>query len=163
MVNKKPLHLFLGIVLILVGALLGLIVARGAFNLLRKTAGPSDAWLIGGLALFASAGVFCVWIGTREFQRATGQEVRKPQFRWGRMLAGTCLVFSSLKSHIAPSPNAFKADNPAEAAGMLMVTVFIVLAGLGLIASSFKSLKSKPQLNPPPENSSGPGENMRVS
>ena len=36
MTNKKPIHLVLGIVLILLGALFGLIVAKVTFNLIRN-------------------------------------------------------------------------------------------------------------------------------
>jgi hypothetical protein len=36
MANKNPLHLFLGIVLILLGALFGLIVAKVTFNVIRS-------------------------------------------------------------------------------------------------------------------------------
>src|SRR5579859_8155639 len=111
MANKKSLHFFLGIVLILLGAWFGLVVARTALTLIRNTEGFSNPWLIGNLVLRIGLGAFCVWMGSREFQRATGQDVKEPRFRWGRMLAGTWLVFSSLESHIAPSPNAFKADN----------------------------------------------------
>jgi membrane protease YdiL (CAAX protease family) len=163
MSGKKSLHLFWGVVFILIGGLLGLIVAQAIFNLVRKLGGPSDPWLIGGLVLLGALCAFCVWMSTREFQRATGQEVRKLTLRWARMLAGICMVFISLKSHIAPSPNALKADNPGEAAGMLMATVFMVLIGLWLAASSFKPRKPKPQLNPTLENSSAQGENMRLS
>jgi uncharacterized membrane protein len=145
MANKKSLHFFLGIVLILLGAWFGLIAARAAFNLIRNIERFSNPWLIGSLVLWTASGAFCVWMGTREFQRATGQNVKKPTFRWGRMLAGTYLVFVSLASHVAPSPNAFKADNEAQAAGMLIATILMVLVGLLLIASSFKARKSQSQ------------------
>jgi hypothetical protein len=101
MSGKKSLHLFWGVVLILIGALLGLIVARAIFNLVRKLRGPSDPWLIGGLVLLSALCAFCVWMGTREFQRATGQEVRKPTLRWGRMLAGICMVHLLEVTHCA--------------------------------------------------------------
>ncbi len=144
MANKKSLHFFLGIVLILLGAWFGLVVARTALTLIRNTEGFLNPWLIGNLVLRIGLGAFCVWMGSREFQRATRQDVKEPRFRWGRMLAGTWLVFSSLESHIAPSPNAFKADNDAQAAGMLIATIVMVLAGMFLIAYSFKPRKSQP-------------------
>ncbi|HLK08350.1 MAG TPA: hypothetical protein VKV30_10420 [Candidatus Angelobacter sp.] len=146
MSNKKPLHLFLGIVLICLGAWFGFIAARATFNLIRNTEGFSNPWLIGILVLWTASGAFCIWMGTREFQRATGQNVKKPTFRWGRMLAGIYLVFVSLKSHVAPSPNAFTADNDAQAAGMLIATIIMILVGLVLIASSFTARKSQSQL-----------------
>src|SRR5438309_6947627 len=123
MTNKKPLHLFLGIVLILLGALFGLIVAKVTFNLIRAPGRFSTPWLIGEQVLRIGLGAFCVWIGSREFERATGHEVKEPGFRWGRMLAGIWLVFFSLKSHFLPNTNTFKADNDAEAAGMLIGTM----------------------------------------
>jgi len=162
MANKKPLHLFLGIVLILLGALFGLVVAKVTFNLIRNPGDFSNRWLIGDLILRIALGAFCVWIGSREFQRATGQDVKKPRFHWGRMLAGTWLVFSSLESHIAPSPNAFKADNDAQAAGMLMATILMVLVGLWLIAASFKPRKSQAQLEPVSESNSAQDDNIRA-
>jgi hypothetical protein len=162
MANKKYLHLFLGIVLILLGGWFGLIVGTVTFNLIRDPGRFSNPWLMGGLVLRVGLGAFCVWIGSREFQRATGQQVRKPRFRWGRMLAGASLVFISLQSHISPGPNAFKAENDAQAGGMLMAATLMVLVGLWLIASSFKARKSQPQLEPVSENSSAQGENIRV-
>jgi hypothetical protein len=144
--NKKSLHFLWGIILILLGAWFGFIVARATFNLIRNPGGFSNPWLIGDLLFLIMWSIFSVWVGNREFQRATGQDVRKPQFRWGRMLAGASLVFRSLESHIAPSPSAFKADNDAEAAGMLMATILMILGGLWLIAASFKPRKSQAQL-----------------
>jgi hypothetical protein len=144
MANKKPLHLFLGIVLILLGALFGLIVAKVTFDVIRNPGRFLNPWLIGEQVVRIGLGTFCVWIGRREFQRATGQDVKEPRFRWGRMLAGTWLVFYSLESHIAPSPNDLKADNESEAAGMLIATMLTVLAGMFLIAYSFKPRKSQP-------------------
>jgi cytochrome bd-type quinol oxidase subunit 2 len=145
MTNKKPLHLFLGIVLIFLGAWCGLTVARVIFNLIRNPGGFSNPWVTGNLVLRIGLAAFCVWIGSREFQRATGQDVKKPKFRWGRMLAGASLVFMSLGSHFSPSPNAYKAENEAQAAGMLIATMLMVLVGLLLIASSFKARKSQSQ------------------
>ena len=141
MANKKPLHLFLGIVLICLGAWFGLTVARVVFNLIRDPSGFSNPWLTGNLVLRIGWGAFCVWIGSREFHRATGQVVKEPRFRCGKMLAGASLVFVSLGSHFSPSPNAYKADNEAQAAGMLMATILMVLVGLWLIGSSFKARK----------------------
>lgn len=146
MAKKKSLHLFFGIVLVLLGAWFGYIVARFIFYLVRNPGGFSNRWLIGDLPLLIAWSIFSVWVGSREFQRATGQDVGKPRFRWGKMLAGVTLVFRSLESHIAPSPNAFKADNDAQAAGMLMATILMVLVGLWLMAASFKSRKSQSQL-----------------
>ena len=157
MANKKSVHFFLGIVLVLLGAWFGFIVARAAFNLIRNIEGFSNLWLIGDLVIRIGLAAFCVWMGTREFQRATGQDIKTPKFRWGRMLAGTWLVLSSLESHIAPSPNAFKADNESEAAGMLIATMLMVLAGMFLIAYSFKPRKSQP-LETMSQNNSAQGE-----
>jgi hypothetical protein len=144
MANKKPLHLFLGIVLILLGALFGLIVAKVTFNVIRNPRLFSNPWLIGEQILRIGLGAFCVWIGSHEFQRATGQNVKEPRFRWGMMLAGIWLVFFSLKSHFLPNTNTFKADNDAEAAGMLIATIVMVFVGFWLIASSFRPRKSQP-------------------
>lgn len=162
MANKKPLHLFLGIVLIFLGAWFGFIAARVIFNLVRNPGGFSNPWLIGNLLLRIALAAFCIWMASREFQRATGQNIKLPKFRWGRMLAGTWLVFSSLESHIAPSPSALKADNESQAAGMLIATISMALVGLWLIASSFKARKSQSQLEPVSENSSAQGENISV-
>jgi hypothetical protein len=145
MTSKKPLHLFLGIVLILLGALFGLAVAKVTFNFIQNPGHFSKPWLIGEQVLRIGLGAFCVWIGSRQFQRATGHEVKMPRVRWGRMLAGTWLVFFSLESHFAPSPNALRADNESEAAGMMIATMLAVLAGMLLVAYSFKPQKSQSQ------------------
>lgn len=158
MAKKKSLHLFLGIVLILLGAWFGLIAARAAFNLIRNTEGFSNPWLIGILVLWTASGAFCIWMGTREFQRATGQNVKKPTFRSGRILAGTYLVFVSLKSHVASSPNAFKADNEAQAAGMLLATILMLLVGMCLVAYSVKPRKSQSQIESISKSNSAQGE-----
>jgi hypothetical protein len=110
MANQKPLHLFFGIVLVILGGAFGLVVAAGAFVSIRSANMP-DLSKMGRLIIFAALGAFCIWNGTNEFRRATGQEVNKPKFRWGRLLAGTYILFFSLNSHFAPSPNALKADN----------------------------------------------------
>jgi hypothetical protein len=57
------------------------------------------------------------------------------------MLAGTGLVFVSLASHFSPSPNAYKAENDAQAAGMQGATILMVLVGLFLVGYSFKPRK----------------------
>jgi cytochrome bd-type quinol oxidase subunit 2 len=146
MATKKPLHLFLGIILIFLGALIGFLMAGVTFNFIRNPDRFTTPWLIGEQVLRIGLGAFCVWMGSREFQRATGQDVKMPRVRWGRMLAGTWLLFFSLKSHISPSPNDLKADNDAEASGMLIATILMVSVGLWLIAASFKPRKSQAQL-----------------
>ncbi len=151
MANKKALHFFLGIILICLGAWFGLTVARVIFKLIRNPGGFSNPWLTGNLVLRIGLGAFCVWIGSREFQRATGQVVKEPRFRWGRMLAGASLVFVSLWSHFSPSPNAYKAENEAQASGMLMATILMVLVGLWLTISSFKGRKSQSGFKSTPE------------
>lgn len=161
MANKKPLHLFLGIVLILPGALFGLIVAKVISNLIGNPGGFLNPWLIGEQVVRIGLGIFCVWIGSREFQRATGQEVKEPRFHWGRMLAGTYLVFFSLKSHFSPSPKDLKANNDAEAAGMMMATILMMLAGMLLVAYSVKPRKSQP-LEGISQNNSDQAKNVRV-
>lgn len=145
MSNRKPLHLFFGIVLVISGAVLALLVMRICFHSIRDRVLP-DYWLAGGMALYILLGAFCVWIGANEFRRATGQLVRKPNFRWGRLLAGTYFVFFSLNSHFAPGPNGYKADNDAQAFGMLMSTILMVIIGLVLMALAFKPRKAEPAL-----------------
>ena len=162
MANKKPLHLFLGIVLILLGALFGLAAAKVTFDVIRNPGRFLNPWLIGEQVVRIGLGTFCVWMGTREFQRATGQEVKEPGFRWGRMLAGIWLVFSSLKSHYSPNPNDLKADNEAQAAGMLIATIAMTLAGMLLFAYSFKPRKSQAQLEPVSESNSTQDGNIRA-
>jgi hypothetical protein len=158
MTNKKPLHLFLGIVLICLGAWFGLTVARVVFNLIRNPGGFTNPWLSGSLVLRIALGAFCVWIGSREFQRATGQVLKDPRFRWGKMLAGAILAFVSLASHFSPSPNAYKAENEAQAGGMLMATILMVLVGLFLVGYSFKPRKSRSQPEQLSKSNSAQGE-----
>jgi hypothetical protein len=161
MAKKKPLHLFLGIVLILLGAFFGLILAKITFNVIRNPGLFWNPWLIGEQILRIGLGAFCVWLGSREFQRATGRDVKTPRFRWGRMLAGTWLVFSSLESHFLPSHNVFKADNEAQAAGMLMAAISMVLVGLWLVGSSFGTRKPQP-VDAISQSNSDQAENARV-
>jgi hypothetical protein len=71
--------------------------------------------------------------------------VLKSKFRWGKLLAGAFIAFFALESHFVPSPNALKADNAAQAAGMQGATILMVLAGLALMAFAFKPRKSAPQ------------------
>jgi hypothetical protein len=159
--NKKSLHFFWGIVLILLGAWFGFIVARVTFNLIRNPGGFPSPWLIGNLLLLITWSIFSVWVGSREFQRATGQKVKEPRFRWGRMLAGIYLVFGSLKSHFSPNPNDLKADNESQAVGMRIATLLMVLAGMLLVAYSFKPRKSQP-LEEISQSNSDHTENVRV-
>jgi hypothetical protein len=133
MKNRKLLHLFFGIVLVMLGALTSLAASRTVFAYIRAGILP-DLWGTGGVILDILLAAFCVWIGTNEFKRATGQEVVKTRFRWGRLLAGVCLVFFSLSSHLKPSPDALKADNDAQAAGMLVATISLVVLGVVLVA-----------------------------
>jgi FtsH-binding integral membrane protein len=162
MASNKSLHLFLGIVLICLGSLLGLAVAKVTFNFIRNPDRFSTQWLIGEQVLRIGLGAFCVWIGSREFQRATGQVVKEPRLRWGRMLAGTWLVFFSLESHFSPSPRALRADNESEAAGMLIATMLVVFAGMLLVAYSFKPQKSQSQVEPISESNPTQDDNMRA-
>ena len=144
MAVRKSVHLFLGIVLLLVGALTELVVARAAFTLARRSGGL-DPWMIGGLILFAALGAFFIWIGNNEFKRSSGQTVRKSKFSWGKLLAGAFIAYFALESHFVPSPNALKADNAAQAAGMQGATILMVLSGLALMAFAFKPRESTPQ------------------
>lgn len=153
--------MFLGIILICLGAGVGFIVARILFNLIRTSGGFENRWMIGYPVLCTALGTFCVWMGSREFQRASGQEVKEPGFRWGRMLAGIWIVFSSLKSHYSPSPNALKADNDSEAAGMLIATIAMTLAGMLLIAYSVKPRKPQP-IEAVSQSDSDQAENVRI-
>lgn len=146
MTIRKTLHFFCAIILILLGAWFGFIVARTAFNLIRSSELFSNPWFIGNLVLSAILGAFCVWMGSREFQRGTGQNVKQPRFRWGRMLAGTYLVFSSLEAQFSPSAGALKAENADQEFGMRIATIFMVLAGMFLIAYSFRPRKTQSQL-----------------
>jgi len=140
MANRKPLHLFFGIVLVILGAAFGLLAARASFQYVHARVLPGY-WFAGGMILFILLGAFFVWIGANELRRATGQIVKKPKFRWGRLLTGAYFVFFSLHSHFAPSPNSLKADNDAEAFGMLISTILMVSIGLVLMALAFKPRK----------------------
>jgi len=143
MAARKPLHTFFGIVLVLLGAFFAFNTARNVFHLAGIKRGLLDAWLMSELLLSALLGAFCIWVGSNELKRAGGEQVRKTRFRWGRLLAGVFIVFMSLRSHFHPDANSLKADNDAQAAGMLIATCAIALAGLALIAYAFKPRKQE--------------------
>jgi hypothetical protein len=157
MANPRARHLFLGIVLAIVGTLLGLAVAVNLLALFVSGKSNLDPWFFGGLATFAAMAAFCGWVASNEFQRANGKEIKKAKFRWGRLLAGVWLVFWALHSHFHPAPGSLKADNAAQAAGMLTATVVFVCIGVALIGSSFQP--RRPESGPELESNAtqGPG------
>jgi hypothetical protein len=90
--------------------------------------------------VFSLLAAFLIWIGSRAVRRGRGQLVPATRIKWGRVLAGIWLVFFSFKSHFAPDANAYQADNASQAFGMLAATIFMLAAGIFLIAHSLKPL-----------------------
>jgi hypothetical protein len=144
----KLKHLFWGAVSILVGAFFGYATAR---NLLRSSAiATRDGWILAACFLFAATAVYFVWVGNNQLQRASGQDVKKPRLRWGKLLLGFWIAFISLKAHFEPGPNALRADNEAEAGGMLLATLLTMGVGLLLMVLAFRPPKEKPAQNASP-------------
>lgn len=135
----KPGQVMLGTASIFLGSVLGLLMIRGLF-LSANWAGNRSVWNIGGVFVFSLLSAFLIWIGSRAVRRGRGQIVPPPILKWGRVLGGVWLVFFALKSHFAPDPNAYQADNSSQAFGMFMATVLMLAAGIFLIVSSLKPL-----------------------
>jgi len=86
--------MFWGIVSVLVGSWFGYTTARNLFSFSwSSVANPECRWLLASLLPFSAMAVYFVWVGKNQLQRAGGQEVKKPQFRWGRFLFGLYLTF----------------------------------------------------------------------
>jgi hypothetical protein len=134
----KPGQIILGIASIFLGSVLGLLMVRAL--LLSANWAAKNAWNIGGIFVFCLLAAFLIWIGSRAVRRGRGQLVPATTIKWGRVLAGVWLVFFSFKSHFAPDANVYQADNPSQAFGMLAATIFMLAAGIFLIAHSLKPL-----------------------
>jgi len=136
--------MFWGIVSVLVGSWFGYATARNLFfSSWSSVVNPECRWLLASLLPFSAMAVYFVWVGKNQLQRAGGQEVKKPQFRWGRLLSGFYLTFFALKSHFAPGLNRFKPDNDAQAIGMSGANVMILSVGVLLLAFAFSPVKQK--------------------
>jgi hypothetical protein len=140
--------MFWGIVSVLAGALLGYAALRNLLylqlDLHWRIANSEVVWFMASVVPVSALAVYFVWVGKNQLQRAGGQEVPRPRFRWGRLLLGFYLTFFALKSHFAPGLNAFKADNDTEAMGMLGSTVVMTIVGALLMAFAFRPAQPKP-------------------
>jgi hypothetical protein len=135
----KPWQVIVGTATIFLGSVLGLLMVRGLL-LSANWAEKRSGWNIGGVFVFSLLAAFLIWIGSRAVRRGRGQIVPQPMVKWGRALGGVWLVFFAFKSHFAPDPNAYQADNTGQAFGMFMATVFMLAAGVFLIVTSLKPL-----------------------
>jgi len=135
-----------GSVSIVAGALFGYVAASDLFFHAGVTT-VREAWFLAGFFLLAAAAVYFVWVGNNQLQRASGQQVKSPRLRWGRLLLGFTLVFAALKRHFAPEPTTLKADNEAQAAAMLSAVFVLVGVGVLLMVLAFRPPKEKPAEN----------------
>jgi hypothetical protein len=136
--------MFWGIVSVLVGSLLGYLTVRNLFFFNLRIANRDAVWFTASLVPMSALVVYFVWLGKNQLQRAGGQEAKKPRFRWGRLLLGSCIVFFALEGHFASGPDALKADNESEALGMLLAFVVMLSVGVLLMALTFRPPKQKP-------------------
>ena len=136
--------MFWGVVSVLVGAWLGYAAMRNLLYLHWRIANAEVAWFMASVVPVSALAVYFVWLGKNQLQRAGGEEVPKPRFRWGKLLLGFCLVFFALKGHFAPGPNTLKPDNDTEAQGMLVAMVAMVSVGTVLMALAFRPIKRVP-------------------
>ena len=136
--GAKPGQIILGVASIFLGAVLGLLMVRAL--LLSANWAVKSVWNIGGMFVFCLLAAFLIWIGSRAVRRGRGQLVPATTIKWGRVLGGIWLVFFAFKSHFVPEANAYQADNASQAFGMLAATIFMLAAGIFLIAHSLKPL-----------------------
>jgi hypothetical protein len=143
--------MFWGIVSVLVGALLGYVTVRNLFFVDWRFTSAKAVWHLASLVPFSAQTVYFVWLGKNELQRAGGQKTPKPQFRWGRLLLGSCLVFFALKGYFSPPPNALKLENAMQALGTIFPMMVMLTVGTMLMAYAFKPVKPKPDEKTPSE------------
>jgi hypothetical protein len=150
---RKPVHLFWGIVSLLVGAYFGYATARIAyiagrnFCLFRwRLATRGWVWFILSFFPLSALAAYFIWVARNQFQQAGGQQGNKTRVRWGRLVLGFCIAFGALQSHFAPGLNALRPDNEAQAAGMFVATVVIVVIGIALMCLAFKPKSPKKEI-----------------
>ena len=141
---RNPVHMFWGIISVLVGAWFGYVTVRNLFSFnWRSIANAECLRLLAMVVPFAALAVYFIWLGKNQLRRAGGQEVPRPRVRWGRLLLGFLIVFFILKGHFAPGPNAHKPVNESEAQGMFFFTMTIAAAGTLLMAFALRPAKPK--------------------
>jgi hypothetical protein len=144
-VARRPTHLFWGIVALLVGAYFGYLAARtvyiagrGFFLLHYDLATREWVWFMASFFPLSALAAYCIWMATRQLQRAGGQQINTPKVRWGRFVLGLWIIFTALKSHLAPGLNVLRPDNAAQALGMSAARFVMVLIGIVLMCLAFK-------------------------
>ena len=150
---RRPVHLFWGIVCLLIGAYFGFAAARaiyitghGFFVLHVDVLTRMWIWFLASSLPMSAAAAFFIWLAARQLQRASGQKAGAAKIRWGRFVLGSCMVFFALKGHFAPSTSSLRADNAAQALGMLITTLIIIVIGITLVCLAFNPKSPKKEM-----------------
>jgi hypothetical protein len=133
----------LGVVAIIVGCLVGLLLIR------RVAVGHiANIWIALSDLFVASFAAYLISVGVRGLRYSiSGERDASPRFKWGRILAGSWLIFSEIKNYYHPAPNLLKASNQGEAVGMGIMFVVLVLIGGWLVITGIRARFVLRQLN----------------
>ena len=127
---RKSVHMFWGILFVLVGAFFGWSAARVLYRFQWKLI-AEDLWFLASFLPLSSLATYLVWHGNRQLQQAGRQDVPTPRRRWGLLVLGFWIIFASLKNHFSPGPGKLQPDNQAESAIMSLTAAGI--AGFGVV------------------------------
>lgn len=111
-----------------------------------------NAWdFVSGL-LGVAAGAYAIRVGLRAIRYSRGQP-RRPGFGWGRILLGTVVLYSSAVEYfqlfaVRHIIKPLEASNPAQAEGMKMGQIVVLLICIWLIVSGIRAGFRKPELKP---------------
>jgi len=131
----------LGWISIVASYVFGLLLLRGIFVGLKGGFAGSRShagWIIFGCLLFFSVAVYFFNLGRRALAVARGEVTRKARFGWGRILAGTAVLFGKAdeRFHLLPAGTrrlkAFESSNATQAVAM-NVTAAVLCTGCVLL------------------------------
>jgi hypothetical protein len=148
---KRLVVRLLGILALVCGGLLGILVLRNAFFMLRSTILGDPPNIVAKMiqAWFLGLAAYLISLGLRGFRWASGKvEPKASKVKWGRVVLGSFFILlaaANISNHFHPDPNRFefKASNDAEAAGMkvaqIVMTFLMPPLGVLLIFSGLRA------------------------
>jgi RsiW-degrading membrane proteinase PrsW (M82 family) len=146
---RRPIHLFWGIVCLLIGAYFGYLAARtiyviGRSFLVLHVDITTRVWIWYSATLLptSAAAAFFVWLAARQFHRASGQTAIPLKVRWGRFVLGLYIAFFGAKVHFDPVFSTFRPDSPVQVLTMLVLTLAMLIIGITLMCLAFKPKSS---------------------